>query len=156
MADKKIKSIKSGKGKQPSNEQIVSGFNQLRQEQRALMTKIAELEGDQNEHRLVLETLNEVDGERRCFRLVGGVLVERTVKDVIPALDHNKDQLAKLIETLNKQVEAKGKEINEYREKFGIRVRGEQPPEEAAEHKKSTVPCTRRLVANSSGLESVD
>ncbi len=55
MADNK-KASKSGKSKQPTNEQIVSGFNQLRQEQRGLMTKIAELEGDQNEHRFVCVT----------------------------------------------------------------------------------------------------
>lgn len=43
--------------------------------------------------RLVIETLKEVDDERRCFRLVGGVLVERTVKDVLPALVNNKEQV---------------------------------------------------------------
>ena len=44
--------------------------------------------------RLVIETLRDVDDERRCFRLVGGVLVERTVKDVLPALVNNKDQVS--------------------------------------------------------------
>lgn len=44
--------------------------------------------------RLVIETLKEVDENRRCFRLVGGVLVERTVKDVLPALVNNKDQVS--------------------------------------------------------------
>ena len=43
--------------------------------------------------RLVLDTLKGVDKDRRCFRMVGGVLVERTVKDVIPALDHNLEQV---------------------------------------------------------------
>jgi len=43
--------------------------------------------------RLVIETLKEVDDDRRCFRLVGGVLVERTVKDVLPALVNNKEQV---------------------------------------------------------------
>ena len=43
--------------------------------------------------RLVIETLKDVDEDRRCFRLVGGVLVERTVKDVLPALVNNKDQV---------------------------------------------------------------
>ena len=52
MADNK-KVTKTAQNKMPSNEQIVSGFNQLRQDQRSLMTKIAELEGDQNEHRFV-------------------------------------------------------------------------------------------------------
>lgn len=43
--------------------------------------------------RLVIETLKDVTPERKCFRMVGGVLVERTVKDVLPALVNNKDQV---------------------------------------------------------------
>lgn len=42
---------------------------------------------------LVIETLKEVDPSRKCFRLVGGVLVERTVKEVLPALENNKEQV---------------------------------------------------------------
>jgi len=43
---------------------------------------------------LVLNTLNEVlaeEPDRKCFRLVGGVLVERTVQDVVPVLQTNRD-----------------------------------------------------------------
>lgn len=42
----------------------------------------------------MLTTLDEALAEepyRKCFRLVGGVLVERTVKDVVPALQTNRD-----------------------------------------------------------------
>ncbi|XP_030833531.1 prefoldin subunit 2 [Strongylocentrotus purpuratus] len=133
MADKKV--VKMGNAKKMSHEQIVAGFNQLRQDQRALVSKIAELDSDQNEHRLVLETLQEVDGERKCFRLVGGVLVERTVKDVLPALTHNKEQIEQLTKGLTKQMESKGREINEYREKHNLKVRGEQPADQAPTEK---------------------
>lgn len=44
---------------------------------------------------LVIDTLKEVDPSRKCFRLVGGVLVERTVKEVLPALENNKEQVMK-------------------------------------------------------------
>ena len=40
-------------------------------------------------------------------------------------------QLGKLVEALTKQVEAKGKEINDFREKHNIRVKGEQAPDQA-------------------------
>jgi prefoldin subunit 2 len=38
-----------------------------------------------------LKTLQDADPEKKCFRSVGGVLVERTVKDVIPAVKQNMD-----------------------------------------------------------------
>lgn len=45
-------------------------------------------------YRLVIETLKEVAPERRCYRMVGGVLVERTVGDVLPALVTNREQVS--------------------------------------------------------------
>ena len=43
--------------------------------------------------RLVIETLKEVEKDRKCFRMIGGVLVERTVNEVLPALELNKEQV---------------------------------------------------------------
>ncbi|GAB6019253.1 Prefoldin subunit 2 [Chamberlinius hualienensis] len=117
---------KAAKQKGLTQEQIISGFNQLRQEQRALVAKAAELEMELNEHNLVIETLKQVDGERKCYRMIGGVLVERRAKDILPALTSNQEQLGKFITTLNQQIAAKGQEINEFREKHNIRFRGQE------------------------------
>ncbi|XP_043833205.1 prefoldin subunit 2 [Dromiciops gliroides] len=78
-----------------------------------------------NEHSLVIDTLREVDPTRKCYRMVGGVLVERTVKEVLPALEGNKEQIQKIIETLTQQLQAKGRELNDFREKHNIRLMGE-------------------------------
>nr|XP_054509915.1 prefoldin subunit 2 isoform X2 [Agelaius phoeniceus] len=88
-------------GKGLSAEQVVSRFNRLRQDQRGLASKAAELELELNEHTLVIETLREVDPTRKCFRMVGGVLVERTVKEVLPALESNREQISTLTKSLS-------------------------------------------------------
>lgn len=90
-----------------------------------MASKAAELEMEINEHSLVIETLKEVDPSRKCFRLVGGVLVERTVKEVMPALENNKEQITKIVDSLNSQMQAKGRELTEYRERYNIRLVGE-------------------------------
>lgn len=44
----------AAKGKGKTQEQIVAGFQELRQQQRAVAGKISELNGDLKEHELVL------------------------------------------------------------------------------------------------------
>lgn len=44
----------------------------------------------------MLTTLDEAlvkEPDRKCFRLVGGILVERTVKEVVPAVKTNRDNV---------------------------------------------------------------
>lgn len=55
--------------------------------------KINELEADLNEHDLVIKTLEPLDKQRKCFRLIGGVLVERTVEEVLPAVKQHQQSL---------------------------------------------------------------
>ena len=43
----------------------------------------------------MFETLEGVPGDRKCYRMIGGVLVERTVKEVAPALTSNRDKVIK-------------------------------------------------------------
>ncbi|XP_053551562.1 prefoldin subunit 2 [Bombina bombina] len=127
----------SAAAKQIAAEQVVAGFNRLRQEQRSLASKLTELEMELNEHTLVIDTLKDVDQGRKCYRMVGGVLVERTVKEVLPALEKNKEQINKIIESLSAQLQVKGRELNEYREKHNIRLMGEndqkQPPKDGGD-----------------------
>lgn len=51
--------------------------------------------------------------------------MERTVKEVLPALETNKEQISKIIESINTQMQSKGRELTEYRERYNIRLVGE-------------------------------
>ncbi|XP_059481377.1 prefoldin subunit 2 [Neocloeon triangulifer] len=117
------------KGKSP--EEIVAGFNTLRNEQRRLALKISEMEVDLNEHKIVVDALEKVEDDRKCFRLINGVLVQRTVKEVRPSLMHSRDQLSEAIRLHNEALSRKGTELNEYKDKYNIRVRnaGDEEPE---------------------------
>jgi prefoldin subunit 2 len=63
----------------------------------------------------VLETLEPLSGERKCFRMINGVLVERTVKDVVPALQTNSEGLKKVLEDLVKQYNSKQLEMEKWK-----------------------------------------
>ncbi|KAL6077749.1 hypothetical protein STEG23_007903 [Scotinomys teguina] len=62
---------------------------------------------------------------RKCNGTVGGVLVERTVTEVLPALEGNTEQIQRITETLSQQLQTKGRDLNEFREKDNIRLIGE-------------------------------
>jgi chaperonin cofactor prefoldin len=63
----------------------------------------------------VLETLEPLPGDRKCFRMINGVLVERTVQDVLPQLKTNGDGLKKVLEDLLKQYTTKQEELEKWK-----------------------------------------
>jgi len=69
--------------------------------------------------------------------MIGGVLVQRTVGEILPALDNSVQQMSLLITTLEKQVEEKGKELVSFREKFNIRLQNEGSAESQSDTSKS-------------------
>jgi len=90
-----------------------------------LARKIGELEQEADEHELVLTTLEEAlagEPDRKCFRLVGGVLVERTVKDVVPALQTNRDGIRKVMSNLTEQYKSKEEDFDTFKRDYGIRL----------------------------------
>lgn len=62
-----------------------------------------------------METLQPLPEDRKCFRLINGVLVERTVKDVLPALKTNSDGLKQVLEELVKQYKGKQDEMDKWK-----------------------------------------
>ncbi|KAL7792923.1 Prefoldin beta-like protein [Trichoderma ceciliae] len=87
-----------------------------------IASKIGDIEQEAEEHKLVLETLEPLSGDRKCFRLINGVLVERTVKDVVPALQTNQEGLKKVLDDLVKQYKNKQDELDKWKKKNNVQV----------------------------------
>ncbi|KAF4547397.1 Prefoldin subunit 2-like protein [Elsinoe fawcettii] len=81
----------------------------------AIAQKIGDVESEVEEHKLVLETLQPLPEDRKCFRMINGVLVERTVKDVTPQLKTNSEGLKKVLDDLLKQYTSKQEELEKWK-----------------------------------------
>ncbi|KAL4911289.1 hypothetical protein BDW74DRAFT_172755 [Aspergillus multicolor] len=87
-----------------------------------LAQKIGDIEQEAEEHKLVIDTLEPLPRNRTCFRMVNGVLVERTVSDVLPTLKTNSDGLKQVLEDMLKQYKAKQSELDSWKKKNNIQV----------------------------------
>ncbi|CAN1280165.1 Prefoldin subunit 2 [Linum perenne] len=76
-----------------------------------------------SEHSLVMNAIQPLDPNRRCYRMIGGVLVERNIKEVLPAVQRNKEGIEEVISRLNEALERKKKEITDFEAKYKIRIR---------------------------------
>eukprot|EP01064_Diplonema_japonicum_P004598 TRINITY_DN1301_c0_g1_i5.p1 TRINITY_DN1301_c0_g1~~TRINITY_DN1301_c0_g1_i5.p1 ORF type:complete len:140 (+),score=46.22 TRINITY_DN1301_c0_g1_i5:243-662(+) len=127
---------------QPSQEELQQQYAYMKQDYDMTARKIAEMEGEKHEYNLVLTALKPLEDDRKCYRLVGGVLVERTASEVGPALKESLVKIDELLENLNKSMLSKQKAMTEFTEKHKIsRMQGQQQgpqKEEKKEVKNST------------------
>lgn len=68
-------------------------LNYMREQCTDLSVKINTLDLDKTEHELVINALEPLPGDRKCFRMIGNVVVERTVAEVLPAVKKNRDSV---------------------------------------------------------------
>ncbi|KAI4247786.1 MAG: hypothetical protein L6R40_001372 [Gallowayella cf. fulva] len=108
----------SAKKQQELQQQYTNYKNNLQQ----LADRIGNVEQETEEHKLVLDTLKPLPEDRKCFRMINGVLVERTVKDVLPALQTNSDGLKKVLEELVKQYKRQQEEMEKWKKKNNVQV----------------------------------
>ena len=76
------------------------------------------------------DAIKDLDPKRKCFRLIGGVLVERTVEEVLPAVQKNREGLSQVMEKLREQADQKTEKVDEMQKKYKIRVKGEPEPKD--------------------------
>ncbi|CAB4387972.1 unnamed protein product [Rhizophagus irregularis] len=114
--------MSSSKTKKLTDQEITAQFNTMKTELQNIAQKIGELESEADEHKAVIDTLSPLNGDRKCFRLVNGVLLERTVKDVLPALQTNHDGVKNIMNNLVHSYKTKEEEFIAFQKEHNIKV----------------------------------
>jgi len=112
----------STQAQRPSNQEIITTIRTLSDEIRTIASKAAQLERDSDEHSVVVETLKKTDPGRKCFRMIGGVMIERTVKEILPDLEEHRSNINEALKTLLSQYQTKSTEMAEYQKKWNVKV----------------------------------
>lgn len=78
------------------------------------------------EHSIVDKTLAQIEPaqrkDRKCFKMIGGVLVNKSVDEVICILDEELKEMAKSKEALDKELAAVKKELNDWMSKNKVKI----------------------------------
>lgn len=95
-------------------------------------------------NRLVINTISSMDGDRKAFRLIGGVLIQQTVGDVLPAVTTHQamvslkscpmnifnlrsmSQIKQLLETVGGTLKSKEREAKMWKVKYNIQTQQER------------------------------
>lgn len=78
----------------PPPAEVVQRYRELLRQTQQLVSKISELESERNEFKLVEDTLRPLDPKRKAYRLVGGILVERNVGEVLPSVQASRENVS--------------------------------------------------------------
>jgi prefoldin subunit 2 len=105
-----------------SEQEVLARFQDKRQQVAALAQRLGDLEAEAAEHALVEKALAPMEASRRCFRMVGDVLVERTVGEVLPAVRRNREGLEGVVAALRWQLDARQRDLQAFAGKWKIRV----------------------------------
>ncbi|CAE6970648.1 PFDN2 [Symbiodinium sp. CCMP2592] len=114
-------------------QQVQATYQQIEKECSVMINKIAELEQELNEHALVIKAFDKVDSTRRCFRMVGGVLVERTVAEVRPAVESNLEKIQQAVNQLQEQLKKKTEQRTQFIQKYNLNQQKQASPAPAPE-----------------------
>ncbi|KAI8899685.1 Prefoldin [Globomyces pollinis-pini] len=115
--------MSTNKETKPTDQEIIQKFNFMKQELTSIAQKIGELEQEKEEHQLVIDTLAPLDANRTCYRLVGGVLVQKSIKEVLPAVTQNQQGISTLMNQLGVNYKKKEDEMTEYQKKYNIKIK---------------------------------
>jgi prefoldin subunit 2 len=101
-------------------QEIVNNYNKLKADYAEIFKKFIEMEDEKREHTLVLKNIEGLSKERRCWRMIGGVLVEKTMEEVLTGLSESIKMYETAIKALETALKKKEKDILEIEMKYNV------------------------------------
>ena len=95
-------------------------YQQTKNNYKQVVKALTNLEDVKKENLIVLQQISNLEPDRRCFRLIGGVLCERTIEEAIKGLKTNiDDKISPTLKNLKEKMEFYEKEVIEMEKTFG-------------------------------------
>eukprot|EP00298_Acanthocystis_sp_HF-20_P021183 c27377_g1_i1.p1 GENE.c27377_g1_i1~~c27377_g1_i1.p1 ORF type:complete len:151 (-),score=71.21 c27377_g1_i1:41-460(-) len=114
--------------KELTKDEVSRKYQVLKTESNQLMKQVRDLQAQRSEHKLVVDALTLLPAERRAFRMVGGILVERTVAEILPAVTSNLEKIEETAGKVMERLKAKEAEVVNFQTKYRIRMSAEDLP----------------------------
>lgn len=101
-------------------------YNKYQEDMLAMQTQLGTLTSQILEHAIVDKTLSEIDpakrAGRKCFKMVGGVLVDKTVDEVIQILNDDMKVLRETKDKLEKSIVDTRKEMDLWMKNNNVKI----------------------------------
>ena len=91
--------------KKLTEQEIISSYTKAKRQYTAFFQKTIEFEDELSGIKLVLNTLSKLNDNRRCFRKIGGVLVEKDLPSVKKDLEVELSNFKATLDTLYKAMD---------------------------------------------------
>ncbi|MES1909426.1 MAG: hypothetical protein MHM6MM_002164 [Cercozoa sp. M6MM] len=101
--------------------QLLQKWRQMKAELKQAYAKLNDVNIKLNEHSLVCRTMSDLEDDRVCYHLVGGVLVQETVATALPKVQANRDNLSMAVEKMTEQIRMREKLIDEFEDQHNLR-----------------------------------
>mmetsp|Transcript_75855 Transcript_75855/g.104846 ORF Transcript_75855/g.104846 Transcript_75855/m.104846 type:complete len:125 (+) Transcript_75855:24-398(+) len=93
-------------------------YQVMQQEVQALISRIMEIDDEKKENELVLESIMKLEDDRKCWRLINGVLFEKTKAQVVPEMTTMIKNLANVSKQLNDALLLKKQDMNRLEQQY--------------------------------------
>jgi prefoldin subunit 2 len=103
-----------------ATQEITNHYNRVKNEYTEIFKRYIELEEERRENNLVLANLEPLKGERKCWKVVGGVLVEHNLEETKASLQATISMLESTLKALDDEMAKRQKEVLELELKYGL------------------------------------